>query len=239
MKKILVLLLTLTLALGMTAFAESSTDYEALLAEKEARIVELETRVAELEALLEAQDEEPAYPVLEVGSKGDDVKKLQARLIELNYLSGSADGIYGNGTSGAVSAFQSAAGLSVTGVADVDTQTALFAEDAPVSKEYVSLDYTANARDPEAYKGKMIKFSGKILQVMESGSKVIFRIATKSNGYDDVVYCTYYIPDDYKRFLEDDRVNVWGVSTGVYSYETVLGSTVTIPSCTIDRIELK
>lgn len=238
MKKIMVLLLVLAFALGSVCYAEVP-DYPALIAEKDARIAELEAYVAELEAQLELQNAEPAYATLEVGSKGDDVKRLQSRLIELNYLSGDADGIFGKGTSGAVSAFQSAAGLSATGTADEETQIALFADDAPVSKEYVSLDYKSNARDPKAYEGKLIKFSGKILQVIEGSSKVSFRIATKSNGYDDVVYCTYNIPDDYKRFLEDDRVNVWGVSTGVYSYETVMGNTLTIPSCTVDRIELK
>lgn len=63
--------------------------------------------------------------VLSVGSRGSEVKALQQRLIALGYLSGSADGIYGEGTKKAVSAFQAAKGLSVSGTADSATLSAL------------------------------------------------------------------------------------------------------------------
>ena len=176
--------------------------------------------------------------VLQKGSKGEEVKRLQQRLKELNYLSGSADGDYGNATASAVSAFQQEVNLPVTGVADEATQKALYNPNAPRAKVYTTLDYKAVARDPNAYTGNLITFKGKIVQVMESGNVVAFRIATR-RGYDDVVYCMYIAPDNYSRFLEDDRVIVYGVCTGVYTYETVLGSSITIPSCDIDRIELQ
>lgn len=69
--------------------------------------------------------------ILRQGSSGAAVKSLQKRLIELGYLGGSADGSFGTGTKSALMDFQSAAGLKVTGVADVDTQEALEASDAP------------------------------------------------------------------------------------------------------------
>lgn len=180
----------------------------------------------------------PAYSRLQKGSKGEEVEKLQKRLKELGYLSGSADGDYGNMTESAVKAFQESAGLSQTGVADSKTQDKLYSNNAPRAKIYEKLDYTAVARDPYAYKGDLITFQGKILQVMENGKDVVFRISSKGN-YDNVVYCTYTAPSYYSRFLEDDRVTVYGVCTGVYTYETVMGASVTIPSCRIDRIELR
>lgn len=79
------------------------------------------------------------YPTLEKGSKGDDVKALQQRLIDLLYLSGNADGDYGNKTKAAVEEFQKAAGiLPVTGIADGITQAKLFADDAPEAELSVS-----------------------------------------------------------------------------------------------------
>ncbi len=69
--------------------------------------------------------------ILRQGSTGNAVKGLQQRLIELGYLSGSADGIFGSGTKSALMQFQAAAGLEATGVADIDTQEALEATDAP------------------------------------------------------------------------------------------------------------
>lgn len=61
------------------------------------------------------------------------VKLVQERLVELNYLSGGADGIYGENTAKAVGMFQQASGMEVTGEADPDTQTRLFAPDAPAN----------------------------------------------------------------------------------------------------------
>lgn len=53
------------------------------------------------------------------------IKDLQSRLIELNYLSGKADGIFGSGTAGALRSFQELNGLPVTGEADEATLAAL------------------------------------------------------------------------------------------------------------------
>lgn len=73
------------------------------------------------------------FTPLQRGSKGEDVKALQKRLIELNYLTGSADGSFGKGTETAVCDFQKAAGLPITGVVDRATHTLLFSDDAPAA----------------------------------------------------------------------------------------------------------
>lgn len=67
------------------------------------------------------------YRNVKQGQRGDDVKKLQLRLIELGYLEeGSADGAFGNQTRRAVIAFQEANGLGADGVAGDATQTHLY-----------------------------------------------------------------------------------------------------------------
>ena len=70
---------------------------------------------------------QPQYPVLTRGSKGEDVKKLQRRLKELGFYTGSIDGDFGTGTYNAVKAFQKSVGLSQTGIATQDTQLLLYA----------------------------------------------------------------------------------------------------------------
>ena len=65
------------------------------------------------------------------GSWGDRVQTAQNRLIELNLLRDSADGVYGSSTAAALSAFQAKLGMAATGAADVLTQERLFADDAP------------------------------------------------------------------------------------------------------------
>ncbi|MBE5781694.1 MAG: hypothetical protein E7329_00095 [Clostridiales bacterium] len=64
------------------------------------------------------------------GSKGDAVSKLQSRLKELGYYTGSIDGRCGSGTVSAIRAFQKKMGLSNTGKADASTQAALYADTA-------------------------------------------------------------------------------------------------------------
>ena len=58
---------------------------------------------------------------LTVGMTGNDVYALQERLIELNYLSGVADGVFGTETQSALMAFQSRNGLTADGTAGAST----------------------------------------------------------------------------------------------------------------------
>jgi len=236
MKRIIALIIVLVLC--GAALAEG-IDWSKMTDEQiNAEIANAQAELEKRGGGTESVKVEEGTPTLQKGSKGDDVKKLQQRLKDLNYLSGGVDGDYGNGTASAVSAFQKEAGLSETGIADEATQKALYADDAPKSRVYTKLDYKAVARDPDAHEGDLITFSGKVLQVMESGKYITFRISSKGN-YDNVVYCNYEAPENYKRILEDDKVTVYGTCTGIYTYETIMGGSVTIPSCTIDRIEVK
>ena len=58
---------------------------------------------------------------LSVGMTGNDVYALQERLIELNYLSGVADGVFGTETQNALIAFQNRNGLTADGTAGAST----------------------------------------------------------------------------------------------------------------------
>ncbi len=68
--------------------------------------------------------------ILKQGAKGEAVKKLQTRLIELGFLKGKADGDYGKLTYDAVVAFQKANKLMPDGIAGTKTQTVLFSSQA-------------------------------------------------------------------------------------------------------------
>lgn len=66
-----------------------------------------------------------AAAVLEVGSRGNDVVKVQKRLIQYDYLDGEADGRYGEATRNAVRLFQKRNGLTVDGKVGPATAAAL------------------------------------------------------------------------------------------------------------------
>lgn len=55
---------------------------------------------------------------LKIGSRGEEVRNAQQALIDLGYLGGKADGIYGNNTANAVKAYQRDHGYAETGEID-------------------------------------------------------------------------------------------------------------------------
>lgn len=67
--------------------------------------------------------------------KKADIKTLQQRLIDLGYLTGAADGIFGDHTKKAVQLFQSINGLEASGEVDAATRAALFADGAEALPE--------------------------------------------------------------------------------------------------------
>ena len=183
------------------------------------------------------------YATLQKGDKNDAVKRLQARLKELGYLDGSADGDYGKKTKDAVARFQSDAGLHNDGIADNATQKALFADDAPRSKTYQQLNFKALSRDPDRYMDEYYVFSGEVNEVLEAsqddGTTVVqMRIATK-DWYDDVVLVGYVRGKSESRILEDDKVTVYGQYKGLETYEAIFGNSVTIPLFIADQISLR
>jgi len=244
MKRIFAMVVAVLMMIGSAAMAselEGKTNEEliAMVQQLQQELAELKGEETEAEPTPEPTPE-PAYTELAKGAKGEDVKLLQQRLKDLGYLSGSVDGDFGGGTERAVSAFQNQNGLEATGKADVATQELLHSDKAEKAIVYEKLDYKGVSRNPDEYEGRYVKFSGKVLQVIEyfDYDLVSFRIASKGN-YDDVVYVSMTVPENYSRILEDDRVEVSGRYGELYSYETVRGDTVTIPLVYADLITLR
>ena len=71
--------------------------------------------------------------VLRKGDKGSEVKALQQKLIQLGYLTGKADGVYGIKTMEAVKAYQKAQKLKADGVAGAKTLGSLNLSGSSVS----------------------------------------------------------------------------------------------------------
>ncbi len=85
--------------------------------------------------VLFSEDVTRLYPTLKEDHKGETVRMVQARLIDLGFLTGSADGKFGGKTVSAVKAFQQhlekqgkANGIEADGQADPDTQALLLSD---------------------------------------------------------------------------------------------------------------
>lgn len=90
----------------------------------------------------------------------------------------------------------------------------------------IALSYDDAARRPDDYEGRDVRFSGEVLQVLEDDGWVQMRVDV---GDFDVVYIYYKYQDGESKFLEDDYITFYGTSEGLYSYESVMGETITIP----------
>lgn len=70
----------------------------------------------DLRPVVAAVGEVPAFRDLSQGARGDDVTQLQQFLVDTGFLTGSADGVFGSGTTRAVRAWQRSLGVERDGV---------------------------------------------------------------------------------------------------------------------------
>lgn len=77
------------------------------------------------------------------------------------------------------------------------------------------ITYSQLARTPDDYLAKKVKFSGKVVQVMEDGDSVGIRLAVDGD-YDNVILGTFDSSIISERILEDDYITVYGLSAGMY-----------------------
>lgn len=158
MKKFFVFLLLTMFLLSSTAWADTYSLEEiipsipaltneeldsllnAITAEKALRVanpsqeVEVTEPTADDDTPITERDDYVERVSIQRGSKGDEAKAVQEKLIELGFLGGTADGDFGKKSEAAVKAFQKANSLEETGIADSITQYVLFSDNA-VDKE--------------------------------------------------------------------------------------------------------
>lgn len=72
-----------------------------------------------------AEGESTVYTLSKLGSRGEEVRRIQQKLKALGYYTGAVDGIFGTGTRNAVRAFQKNCGITADGIAGPKTLTYL------------------------------------------------------------------------------------------------------------------
>ena len=109
-------------------------------------------------------------------------------------------------------------------------------EDVSMFRSDVSYDEIA--RHPNDYDGELLTFSGEVAQVIESDGMTELRIAVDGD-YDDIIYGIYDNRILDSRLLEDDKIQFYGESCGIISYQSTLGATISIASISIYKIVIK
>lgn len=95
-------------------------------------------------------------------------------------------------------------------------------------KKCKTYSYKNIQRHPDRYEGKKIKVSGTVIQVMEGWFDAVSLRVEDSSG--NIWYIDYSYSDNEAKILENDKITVYGESTGTETYTTILGSSQTIPS---------
>lgn len=98
------------------------------------------------------------------------------------------------------------------------------------------ITYDQLARTPDDYIYEKVKFSGKVIQVLEDEGSVNIRFAVNDN-YDHILLADYDSSIVSSRILEDDMITIYGTSDGLYTYESTMGQDITIPYISIDKID--
>lgn len=91
------------------------------------------------------------------------------------------------------------------------------------------------ARNPNNFKGTNVKLTGEVVQVMTDSYSTNLRVNITKKGnystyYTDTIYVVYHPKSGEDKILEKDIVTIYGTSQGDCSYQTVMGSRVTLPN---------
>ena len=169
-----------------------------------------------------------AAAVLEVGSRGENVTRVQERLIRFGYLQGTADGRYGEDTRDAVRLFQRRNGLPVDGRVGPATAAALGvslsaspASSVPAASEGLLARLVYAEARGESYKGKVAVAAVVLNRVRSSSfpntvSGVIYQAGAFSSVTNGSIRNT---PDDECVRAAREAMNGWDPTGGcLYFY---------------------
>ena len=127
-------------------------------------------------------------------------------------------------------------------------------EDLPASYDEAKLkatdvSYEDIMRYSESYNNKWVCFEGQIIQVISDVPNMELRVSTKKENMgeywdleplylEDIVYL---YAKDYagERLLEEDLIQFCGKSTGIVTYEAVLGNQMSIPGINTKDLYVK
>lgn len=95
-------------------------------------------------------------------------------------------------------------------------------------------------RNPDKYKGQSYKFTGKVIEAVEHGTTIYLRVNVTKGEYlwRDTIFAELELPKSADRILKDDIITMYGDCTGLYTYESITGAQVSLPSLKIRYFEL-
>lgn len=227
-------------------FQEKVGTLESEKQELQEKVKTLESENEVLKTQLESLQSTQAEPETEVSTdvvgtvytEASIVKAVQQALNAAGFECGTPDGQAGSRTSAAISAYETEKKLNVNGVITdeliaslgIQDEIAEAAEKEAMMKEYSGdYSYTQIARAPDSFIGEKMKFRGKVLQEGDAGSGLRYIRLAVNSDYDAVLFVSYNSDIVDMKILDDDIITVYGSCIGDYTYETVMGASITLP----------
>ncbi len=175
------------------------------------------------------ENEQNAQEVLsKLGSRGDEVRRIQTKLKALGFFNGTVDGIYGVKTQSAVRQFQKSVGITADGIAGNKTllYLGLGGSSSSGSGGYSSSDIyllakviAAEARG-ESYTGQ-VAVGAVVLNRVDSASfpDTIAGVVYQKGAFSAVTDSNWSVsPDSTSRKAAQDAINGWDPSGGALYY---------------------
>ncbi len=179
---------------------------------------------------IEQQENENAIMVLsKIGSRGEEVRRIQTKLKQLGFYNGSIDGIYGSATQKAVKRFQSSVGITSDGIAGSKTLLYLGLDSSSGGGSYGSYSSSdmwllakvieAEARG-ESYVGQ-VAVGAVVLNRVESSSfpDTISGVVYQAGAFSAVTDSNWSVsPSATSKKAAQDAINGWDPSYGCLYY---------------------
>lgn len=163
-----------------------------------------------------------------LGSRGDEVRRIQTKLKSLGYFNGTVDGIYGVKTQSAVRRFQKSVGITADGIAGNKTllylglggSSTASAGGFSSSDVYLLAKVIAAEARGESYTGQ-VAVGAVVLNRVDSSSfpDTVSGVVYQKGAFSAVTDSNWSVaPDATSRKAAQDAINGWDPSGGALYY---------------------
>ncbi len=164
-----------------------------------------------------------------IGSRGDEVRRIQKKLRELGHFTGTVDGIYGVKTQSAVKRFQRSVGITADGVAGPKTLLYMGLGNSGSSGSgggfsssdvYLLAKVIAAEARGESYTGQ-VAVGAVVLNRVDSASfpDTISGVVYQAGAFSAVTDSNWSVsPDSTSRKAAQDAINGWDPTGGALYY---------------------
>ena len=120
---------------------------------------------------------------------------------------------------------------------EVEKVEAAAHEEEEFKEQATTIDYDQLLKNPEAYRGEKVVYTGQILQIQEEAGIGIMLLSVTDEGYGfwtDNIWVDFFEPVGA---AEEDVITVYGKLTGSEEYETQIGGSTYVPRMNAKYVE--